>query len=174
MPARTGRRLTSAAAIGALIAVGLAACGGGGSTTSTTSTKTALTKSQLIAQGDAICKQASDQDTQLRESPPTTAEEVATLTQGVIDIQERQLSQLRELNPPASLKSNLDDYLKALEKNITVLKQGLKAAKQNDITGYQQSQAKTAQGQVQRLELARAVGFKECSRPAGIPPARVG
>ena len=146
----------------------MASCGGGGgSSTSSTTSGEPLTKHELIAKGDAICRQASEQFNHLRESPPTTAEEVATLTRRVIDIQATQLSQLRDLNAPSSLQSNLADYLKALEKNIAVLKQGLRAAKQNDVAGYQEAQAKTAQDQVERLELARAVGFKECSRPAG-------
>ena len=104
---------------------------------------------------------------QLQQSPPTTPESAVTFTQKLIHIQETELSQLRGLNPPASLKSSLDHYVGALEKNIGVLKKGLKAAQQNDATGYAKAQAETVSEQVKRLQLARAVGFKECSRPAG-------
>jgi hypothetical protein len=152
-------------------ALPMAGCGGGGeSSTSTTASGEPLTKQELIAKGDAICKQARTQFEQLQQNPPTTPQGAATLTQKLIDISETELSQLRDLNPPASLKSSLDDYVGALDKNIRVLKQGLKAAQQNDATGYAKAQAETVSEQVKRLQLARAVGFEECSRPAGTAP----
>ena len=173
MPARTGRRLTCATAIAALIAVGLGACGGGGGS-STTSTAAELTKSQLIAQGDAICKDARARFAELQGSPPTTPEETATFTQKLIDITENEVAQLRALNAPADVKPALDRYLQAMDKNVDVLKQGLKAAQQSDATAYAQAQAKAVQGQVKRLQYAQAVGFVECSRPAGTAPSGSG
>ena len=174
MTARRGWRLTFAAATVALIALGLAACGGGDDTSATTSTESALTKDQLIAQGDAICKEAHDRFAQLQGSPPTTPEETATFTQGLVDITQSEVSQLRDLNPPASVKPALESYLKALDENVAVLKQGLKAAQQADATAYAQAQAKAVKGQVERLQLAQAVGLKECSRPAGTGPSPSG
>jgi len=158
-----------------VVPVLVAGCGGGGeSSTSTTTGGEPLTKDALIAQGDAICRQALEKFQQLQQNPPTTAEDAATLTQQLIDITETELSQLRDLNPPATLQSSLDDYLNALDKNIAVLKQGLKAAQQNDAPGYAKAQAKTVSQQVERLQLARAVGFEECSRPAGTAPSASG
>ena len=149
-------------------ALPLAGCGGGGEAgTTTTGSGEPLTKQGLIAKGDAICKQARTQFEQLQQNPPTTPQSAATLTKKLIDISATELSQLRDLNPPTALKSSLDDYLQALDKNIGVLKQGLKAAQQNDATGYARAQAETVSEQVKRLQLARAVGFQECSRPAG-------
>jgi hypothetical protein len=170
-----GKRIDCAAL--AMLAAGLVfvGCGGGGgSTTSATTGGEQLTKQELIAKGDAICRQANDKFTQLQQTPPTTPETAVTFTQSLIDIQESQLAQLQALEPPPSLQSSLDDYLKTLEKNIAVLKQGLKAAQQSDAAGYAKAQAKAVKGQVQRLELARAVGFKECSRPAGTAPGGAG
>jgi hypothetical protein len=174
MPARTGWRLSSAAALAALIAAGLAACGSGGSSTATTSTEAALTKSQLIAQGDAICKDAHDRFAALQGSPPTTPEETATFTQQLIDITESEVSQLRDLNAPAAVRPALDRYLSAMDKNVDVLKEGLTAAQQSDATAYSNAQAKAVKGQVKRLQYAQAVGFKECSRPAGTAPSSSG
>ncbi len=172
MSARTARRLTSAVAIGALTAVGFSACGGGGS--STTSTAAELTKSQLIAKGDAICKDARDRFAELQGSPPTTPEETATFTQKLLDITESEVSQLRALNAPSDVKPALDRYVKAMDKNVDVLKQGLRAAQQSDATAYAQAQAKAVKDQVKRLQYAQAVGFKECSRPAGTAPSGSG
>jgi len=84
------------------------------------------------------------------------------------------VAQLRVLNPPASVKPALDSYLKSLDKNVDVLKQGLKAAQQSDATAYAQAQAKAVKGQVKRLQYAQAVGFKECSVPAGTAPSGSG
>jgi hypothetical protein len=173
MSLRTGLRFVSAAAFAALLGVGVGACGGGGSS-STTSTAAELTKSQLVAQGDAICKDARDRFAQLQGSPPTTPEETAAFTQHLIDITESEVSQLRALNPPANVKPSLDRYLQALDKNVDILKQGLKAAQQSDATAYAHAQAKAVQGQVKRLQYAQAVGFKECSVPAGTAPSGSG
>jgi len=149
----------------------ISGCGGGGSSSpSPTTGGEPLTKQELISQGDAICGQALDKFQQLQQNPPTTAEGAATLTQQLLEITETELAQLRDLNPPASVKSSMDAYVKSLDKNVAVLKQGLKAAQQNDASAYAKAQAKTVSQQVKRLSLARAVGFKECSRPAGPAP----
>jgi hypothetical protein len=169
-----GKLMRWAAAATMVAATLVAGCGGGGATSASTTTGEQLTKQELIAQGDAICKQAVGKFQQLQQNPPTTAEGAATLTQRLIDITESELSQLRELNPPASLQSSLDAYLKSLDENVAVLKQGLKAAQQNDAAAYAKAQAKTVSQQVKRLSLARAVGFKECSRPAGTAPGSAG
>jgi hypothetical protein len=142
-----------------LLTVGLlAGCGGGGGGT--------LSKSEFIARGDAICKQAHDQYAQLQKNPPATAPEAAALTQKLIGISQSELSQLQDLNAPSEVQPALDRYLKAREQGIALLKKGLQAAENKDANGYAAAQAQIAKGQVNRLKLAQAVGFKECSRPA--------
>jgi hypothetical protein len=167
-------RLRTTWAAGAVALVVIAGCGGGDASSTTTASGEELTKAELVAQGDAICKNALDEFAQLQQNPPTTAEGAATLTQKLVDITETELDQLRELNAPASVQSDLDRYLKALEKNVATLRQGLKAAQQNDATGYARAQAKTVEDQVDRLKLAQAVGFQDCSRPAGTAPGSTG
>ncbi|HKH14778.1 MAG TPA: hypothetical protein VKA47_09000 [Solirubrobacterales bacterium] len=166
-------RITWVALATLLIAL-LAGCGGGGTSSTTSTGGEELSKSELIAKGDAICKDAHDRFAELQGSPPTTPEESATFTQGLIDITESEISQLRALNAPASVKPALDNYLKALDKNVAVLKQGLAAAQNSDATAYAKAQAKAVKDQVERLQLAQAVGFKECSRPAGTAPSSTG
>jgi hypothetical protein len=151
----------------AFVLAALGGCGGGGESSSTTTTGS-LSKSQLVAQGDSICKDAHDEFAQLQQNPPTTSDEAAALTQKLIDISQTELTRLQDLSPPADVKPALDSYLKSLEENIAVLKQGLKAAQKGDATGYTKAQAKTVKQQVKRLQLAQAVGFQVCSRPAGI------
>jgi len=169
-----GMRIMCVALATLLLAL-LAGCGGGGGSSTTSSTGgEELTKSELIAKGDAICKDASDRFAELQASPPTTAEETATFTQQLIDITESEVSQLRALAAPASVKPALDDYLKAMDKNVAVLKEGLAAAQRSDATAYANAQAKAVKDQVERLQLAQAVGFRECSRPAGTAPSSSG
>ena len=166
MPASKPRRLIAAAAA-AVLAAGLASCGGGGGTGTTTSTDAALSKAELIAKGDAICKEARDRFAELQGSVPTTPQEAATFTQRLIEITRSEIDQLRALQAPASLQPALKRYLAAMDENVAVMKQVLDAAKRNDLHAYLVARAKTAQDQVKRLQLAQAVGFKECSVPAG-------
>jgi hypothetical protein len=174
MLAGTPRRIICAALAAALLTL-LAGCGGGSSASSTTTgAGEELTKAELIARGDAVCKEAHDRFAELQGSPPTTPEETATFTQQLIDITETEVSQLRSLDAPPSVKPALESYLKALDKNVVVLKQGLEAAQNSDATAYAKAQAKAVKDQVERLQLAQAVGFKECSRPAGTAPASAG
>jgi hypothetical protein len=168
-----GMRIMCVALATLLIAL-LAGCGGGGSSSTSSTGGEELTKSELIAKGDAICKDAHDRFAELQGAPPTTAEETATFTQQLIDITETEVSQLRALTAPASVKPALDDYLKALDKNVAVLEEGLAAAQNSDATAYADAQAKAVKDQVDRLQLAQAVGFKECSRPAGTGPSSTG
>ena len=87
-----------------MIAAGVGACGGGDGSSSTTSTASELTKSQLVAQGDAICKDAHDRFAELQGSPPTTPEESASFTQQLIDITESEVKQRGEGRTPARVK----------------------------------------------------------------------
>jgi hypothetical protein len=154
----------------AALLTALSGCGGGGEDT-TSAPQGELTRSDLVAKGDAICEEASEQFAQAREDPPTTAEESATFTQRLIEITEDQVRGLRALDPPDSLDRAMKRYLSALEANIATLRKGLAAAQQNDPTAYAEAQAKAVEGQVERLRLAQAVGFRMCSRPAGGGPA---
>ncbi len=171
MPA--GMRIVGAA-LASLLVAAVAGCGGGGSTGTTGTGGEELSKAELVAKGDAICKDAHDRFAALQGSPPTTAEETATFTQKLLDITNSELRQLRALDAPASVKPALDSYLKALDRNVAVLEQGLEAAQNSDATAYAKAQAKAVKDQVERLRLAQAVGFKECSRPAATAPGGTG
>jgi hypothetical protein len=123
-----------------------------------------LSQSGFIADGDRICKRAHDQFAQLQTTPPNSAEGAAALTQDLIEISEGELEKLRSLNAPAEVEPALERYLRARVEGIAILKQGLKAAQDENAGAYAAAQAKVAKGQVRRLKLARAVGFSECSR----------
>jgi len=125
---------------------------------------TTLTNAQFTAKGDQVCKEAHDKFVELQKSPPNSAQGAVDLTQNLIGISENELNQIRALDAPPEIQPALDRYLQAREQGIEELKDGLKAAQDRNAPAYAQAQAKIAAGQVQRLKLAKAVGFKECSR----------
>jgi hypothetical protein len=148
--------------IAALLAVALlAGCGGGGS-----GAATPLTRTELVARGDAICAAAAERSAEARQTPSRTPAQAATLTQRLIGITRAELGQLRALSVPGDVRPLLDRYLSARREGLAVLERGLEAARRGDARAYAAAQAKMAAGQVQRLKLAQAVGFTRCSRPS--------
>jgi hypothetical protein len=143
----------------------LSGCGGGGEE----ATSGPLTKAELIAEGDRICKQAREDFVNAAPPPPSSAEEAAALQRALIDESEEEVSRIRALDAPAELEPALERYLKAREQGIELLKRGLAAAEDGDARAYTAAQRQVASGQLNRLDLAQQVGFDECSRPGGSP-----
>jgi hypothetical protein len=125
---------------------------------------TTLTKAQFTAKADQVCKEAHDKFVELQKTPPNSAQGAVALTQNLVGISEDELSRIRALDAPPEVQPALDRYLQAREQGIAELKNGLQAAQDRNARAYADAQAKIAAGQVQRLKLARAVGFTECSR----------
>jgi len=123
-----------------------------------------LSESEFLARGDEICREAHEEFESAQEQSPNTAGEAADLTGDLIDISEAELERIRELNAPASLEGPLERYLAAREEGIEQLHEGLEAAEKEDAFAYADAQAEVAADQVHRRQLARDVGFRECSR----------
>ena len=126
-----------------------------------------MTKTDFVARGDEICKQAHVQFTAAQRNPPNTAEGTADLQRNLIGISENELHELSDLGAPSDVQPALDRYLEARQQGIALLKEGLEAAENRDAQAYSAAMAKLAAGQLHRLKLAQAVGFDECSRPGG-------
>jgi hypothetical protein len=122
-----------------------------------------LTEAEFIARGDRICERAHDQFADLQTEVPNSAEGAVALTHNLVEISENELGEMRSLSAPPEAQEALDRYLEAREEGISLLEQGLEAAKERDAQAYAQAQAKIAAGQLRRLKLAQAVGFSECS-----------
>jgi hypothetical protein len=123
-----------------------------------------LSESEFLARGDEICREAHEEFESAQEQSPNTAGEAADLTGDLIAISEGELERIRELSTPASLEDPLERYLAAREEGIKQLRKGLAAAEKEDAFAYADAQAEVAADQVHRLQLARDVGFSECSR----------
>jgi hypothetical protein len=162
MPARRGSQAIALGSIAVAMALP-AGCGseGGSATTSTGP----LTKAELVANGDAICRQGVERYTQAQQNPPTTPAQAADLTARLIAITNDELAQLRDLNAPHQVSAALDRYLRARQHGVAILNQEVRAARSNDPNAFAAARARMAGGQVDRLKLARAVGFEDCSRP---------
>jgi hypothetical protein len=124
-----------------------------------------LSRAEFLAQGDEICTQAHEAFTDLQDQTPATAREAVDLTEQLINIAEDERDEIGDLNGPSDLDDKVDAYLSAREDGIELLHRGLDAAEDNDGQAYAASQAKVAAQQIERLQLALAVGFRECSRP---------
>jgi hypothetical protein len=123
-----------------------------------------MSKGEFLARGDEICREAHEEFESAQARSPNTAREAADLTGDLIDISEGEVDRIRELEAPPSLQPPLDRYLAAREDGIEQLQKGLDAAQEEDAFAYADAQAEVAAGQVHRLQLAKAVGFNECSR----------
>lgn len=122
-----------------------------------------LSKAEFLSEGDQVCQRAHDQFAELQPSPPITADKAAALQEELIQISEGELRQIRALDAPPEVEAALNRHLRAREQGIALLKAGLRAAENDDAFAYDAARQRLADGQVHRLELAQAVGFRECS-----------
>lgn len=122
-----------------------------------------LTAAEYRAQVDEVCSQAHDDFKELQDSPPDTASEAEQLTSELLAISQDELDAVAGLNEPVELTIALERYLEARESGIERLREGLDAAKAGDALAYVQAQSDLASTQRKRENLARRVGFKECS-----------
>jgi hypothetical protein len=123
-----------------------------------------LSEEEFRARGDEICARAHERfDDAQAKAPGQTPAEAVTLTDELIGIAEAELDDLRSLAVPGSLKAGLDRYLAARERGIDTLHDGRAAAEDADLFEYEKAQADLAASQAKRLQLAREVGFTECS-----------
>lgn len=124
-----------------------------------------LSRGEFIARGDQICEQAHEAFVDLQDAPPRTSREAADLTAQLADIAADERDRIEELEPPSDLSDGVSAYLEARERGIVALERGNDAAEANDSTAYAAQQDELDRAQRERRELAKRVGFSECSRP---------
>ncbi|CAN5474304.1 hypothetical protein BH10ACT11_BH10ACT11_06750 [soil metagenome] len=120
----------------------------------------------FAADADRICVKAHGDFADQQQGQPKTASEAAQLTQNLVEVAENELQQIRDLEPPAALRSKVAAYVRAREQGVSLLRKGAAAAAGDDYSAYEAAQAKLAAGQLERQRLAQAVGLKECSQPS--------
>lgn len=163
-------QLRKAASVSAAIGLALVpvACGGDGGEP--------LDESQLVSQGDQICREGRARYAEIQATPPANAAEAADQTDALIGSSQEELDQLRELEPPSELDDAYQSYLDSREEALEILERGRDAAESQDAEAYGKLQAEVEAGAAERHTLAKAVGFKQCSRPgdqaATTPPGQ--
>jgi hypothetical protein len=146
-----------------MIAAALAGCGPFGDDGGDGDGAEPAGEEELLRSGDEICRTAQERVAEVQREPPTSRAESVRFARDLIAIFEDEVVQLAALEPPEEQSADLDRYLDAREEAIGLLEEGLAAAQENDAEGYANAQAEVAAGQVERAELARQVGFTECS-----------
>jgi hypothetical protein len=124
-----------------------------------------LTSGELIARGDAVCREAHQAFTDLQDQPPQTSQQAAELTEQLLGIANDELDRIAELSGPPEFDGQLEGYLEARERGIEALEKGHQAARDGDDDAYTAAQEDLADTQRDRREIAREIGFAICSRP---------
>jgi len=139
-----------------LVLCAATAVGGCGSSSS------ALSKSDLIAKGDAICKRVSGA---IKSAGPTsTAADVAKLAPKVHGIEQQGVNDLRKLKPPSSLASDWSLFLSKVQVlTDDATKIGI-AAKSNDQNAAQTIAAEASSASTAVTRTASKLGFTDCAR----------
>jgi hypothetical protein len=130
-----------------------------------------LTRGELIAEGDDICRRAHEAFVDLQRRPPRTASQAAELTGQLIDIASDEADRIEDLNGPPEFDAAIQDYVEARQAGIDAMRAGREAAESQDAAAYSDSQAEVAEGQAERREIARGIGFAVCSRPLPVTGA---
>jgi hypothetical protein len=126
-----------------------------------------LTRGQLLAAGDEICRKAHAAFDQLQVRQPQTPDQAEALTTQLISIAQDERDRIAALNGPPDFDDEIQTYLKARDLGIEELRRGLKAAEAGRSDIYDEAQSELAETQRQRIQVARQVGFAECSRKVG-------
>lgn len=159
--------------LGLLVALAVAGCGGGGGGETETSTPTveepvALTKDELIEQGDGICAEVNAAVGALSgsETPETTAgestEKVANLYVGMVE-------RLQELGAPEGDETEYAKFMEAGEELAKVEGEAKLAAEREDVAAMEEK-SQEATAALESFQSAAAIyGFEECSDEPGLP-----
>lgn len=129
-----------------------------------------LSRGEMIVRADQICAEANDAFADQQEEPPQTPEEAAELTDHLVGIAEDESEEIADLERPPEMEAELAAYLEARREGIDLLKEGRAAAEEGDAAAYEAAQAELDRTQPERWQLAREIGFSECSRPLGRDP----
>ncbi len=136
------------AAVAALLILPLAACGGG------------LSKSELVKQGDAICKSVNDQVA--KEPDPTTAADLAALAKKTVKISNPAIDDMEALEPPSELEKDFDAFVASLKKQRDLTEQIGEAAGAGETEKIQEIATQAQKAQDEYRKLSDKIGFKEC------------
>jgi hypothetical protein len=126
-----------------------------------------LSRGQLLAQGDEICRRAHAAFEELQIKQPQTPDQAEALTSQLLGIAEDERDRIAALNGPPEFDDEISTYLEARDLGIDALRRGNQAAASGRADVYEAALDELAETQRQRIQIARQVGFAECSRKVG-------
>ncbi|HEX5990627.1 MAG TPA: hypothetical protein VFY75_10505, partial [Solirubrobacterales bacterium] len=170
---RTPGKKTILLSLAVLVALLVAGCGGGGgeeseTTTPTIEEPTALTKDELIEQGDGICAEVNAAVGALsssegeEESATGDSEKVANLYIGMVE-------RLEDLGSPEGAEAEYEKFQEATEE-LGQLEADLKLAAEREDTATVEEKGQEAAAALEEFQTqAAAYGFEECGEEPGLP-----
>jgi hypothetical protein len=132
----------------AVLIVPLAGCGGG------------LSKSELVAKGDAICKRVNAR--MAKEQEPTNAADLAALAKKTVKISDPAIKDMEALDPPDELEQDFKKFVASLKRQRDLTKQIGEAAAKGDTVKIEKVGTEAGKAQKEYRRLADKIGFKEC------------
>jgi hypothetical protein len=165
-------------ALGTLLALVIAGCGGGGGGDTETSTPTveepaALTKDELIEEGDGVCAEVNAavgalSGSETPESAPgESTEKIANLYVGMIE-------RLQDLGAPEGEEADYAKFMEAGEELAKVEGEAKLAAEREDLAAMEEKGQEAAAALESFQSQAAIYGFEECSEEPGLPTPSAG
>jgi hypothetical protein len=144
----------------------LAACGGGDSSSSSSGGSSSassgggtLSKSELIEQGEKICKEGSDKIDDLGDTPSDPSQ-LQGYTDKLTNVINDTVSNMRELKPPPEVASDYNKLIDLMQKVGTDTVELTKAAKSADTTKLTQISKDLEKIATEGQDVAKRIGFK--------------
>jgi hypothetical protein len=156
----------------ALATAAIAGCGGGGDETETTATPTveeptALTRDELIEQGDGICAEVNAgvgalSSAETEEASTEQSERIANLYTGMVE-------QIQDLGTPEGDDGSYAKFMEAAEELAKVEGEMKLAAEREDLASTEEKGQEAASAIEEFQSQAATYGFEECSEEPGLP-----
>ncbi|HEV7563265.1 MAG TPA: serine/threonine-protein kinase [Solirubrobacterales bacterium] len=137
--------------------------GGGGQSKQEQQPK-ALSRSQLIAKGDAICTASRATFLRYRDEFPTGETEPSVgYSQLLVGISSKAVKRFNELDPPPSVRNEYGAYVASQEQVAKWDRDALGAAQAGDEAAYLAAREDRDKTEPERRQLSESIGFHVCS-----------
>lgn len=141
----------------AFVGIAIASCG----PSSNAASEGAVGKEDFVGKADSICAGYNEKFAKIEEVH--TLKDLAGQSAHVLDLYEEQLAQLKDLDPPSAIQDNYADYLVSLKERNEIVRQAFEAAKEGSDQRVREAFDKGQEVAIREQELARNIGFKECT-----------